>query len=94
MNREKVKSYLGICNKAGYLIIGADKLKTYDKKLYLILTEQESSKTIQKVVSKFQGIETIMVENLSDLVSIENCKLVGIKNFGLSEEIRKGIRGE
>ena len=41
-----------------------------------------------------EGLETIEVENLGQLVSIEKCKIVGIKNLGLSEEIKKGIKGE
>ena len=94
MNREKVKNYLGICHKAGYLIIGSDNLKNYDKKLYLILIDNDNSKTIQKTVSRFSEVEKIEIENLGELLSIASCKVVGIKNFGLSEEIRKGIRGE
>lgn len=94
LNRERVKNYLNICRKAGYLIIGSDKLKSYDKKLYLILVDKSLSNTIQKTLNKFEGIEVIQVENLGQLVSIEKCKIVGIKNLGLSEEIKKGIKGE
>ena len=94
MNREKIKNYLGICRKAGYVIIGSDNLKIYDKKLYLIIADSDVSKTTKKVIDKFSQIETVYVENLSELVEIENCKIVAIKNFGLSEEIRKQLRGE
>ena len=86
LNREKIKNYLGLSRKARYLIIGADNLKNYDKKLYLILKDSSSSKTIEKVSQKFKDVETFEVDNLGNLVSIENCKIVGIKNLGLSEE--------
>ena len=94
MDREKIKNYLGICRKAGYAIVGSDKLKNYDKKLYLVIADKDISKTIQKVVDKFNQVETVFIDNLEELVEIENCKIVGIKNFGLSEEIKKQIRGE
>lgn len=96
MNREKVKNYLGICRKAGYLIIGADNLKNYDKKMYLLLVDSEVSKTLQKVIDKFvqKNIECLLVEKLNQLVEIENCKIVGVKNNGLAIEIIKNIRGE
>lgn len=96
MNREKIKNYLGICRKAGYLIIGADNLKKYDKKMYLILVDCEVSKTMQKIIDKFEekNIECLMVENLNQLVELENCKIVGVKNNGLALEIIKNIRGE
>lgn len=95
MNREKIKSYLGISHKAGYLIIGADNLKNYNKKLYLILVDKNISNTLQKVINKFEGqIQVEIIENLNELVEIENCKIVGIKNYGLANEIIKNIRGE
>lgn len=96
MNSEKVKNYLGICRKAGYLIIGGDNLKKYDKKMYLLLVDEKVSKTLQKIINKFEEnkVECLRVENLSGLVDIENCKIVGVKNYGLAVEIIKNIRGE
>ena len=94
MNREKVKNYLNICRKAGYLIVGSDRLKSYNKKLYLILFDKNKSATIEKILDKFKDIEVQEIENLGEIVSIDNCKIVGIKNLGLSEEIKKGIKGE
>lgn len=96
LNRAKIKDYLGICNKAGYLIIGADNLKKYSKKLYLLLVDELVSKNLQKVMNKFENteVQTCLVSNLSELVEIENCKMVGIKNHGLAQEILKNIRGE
>ena len=96
MNREKAKSYLGICRKAGYLIIGADTLKNYNKKMYLLLIDSNVSKNLQKVIDKFleKNIPCLIVEKLNELVEIENCKIVGVKNNGLAVEITKNLRGE
>ena len=95
----KVKGYINIANKAGYLIIGSDNLKYYKKKLYLILYAQNSGKDIQKIVMNCKtklSAEIIEIENqeFAKIVSIENCKIVGIKNLGISKEIIKVIRGE
>jgi len=96
MNREKIKNYLGLSRKAGYLIIGADNLKKYDKKMYLLLVDSNLSNTLQKMINKFKenDVEVVLIDNLWELVSIENCKIVGIKNNGLAQEIIKNIRGE
>ncbi len=95
----KIKGLVNISNKAGYLIIGADNLKKYYKKLYLILYSSDGGKTIQKVVTNQKSLTNcdafeIDAQEFSKIVSIENCKIVGLKNLGLSKEIIKVIRGE
>ena len=97
MQREKIKTYLGLANKAGYLIIGSDKLDKYNKKLYLVLIDSTAGKTSKKLIAKFEnnGIFCKEIEDLQSLVDIDNCKIVGVKNHGLSEEIKKYlIEGE
>ena len=96
---KKIKGLVNISNKAGYVIIGADNLKKYNKKLYLILYSNDSGKTIQKVVTNKKTLtncETIEIDaqEFSKIVSIDDCKIVGFKNLGLSKEIIKVIRGE
>ena len=96
MNRDKAKGYLGIARKAGYLIIGADNLKKYTQKMYILLVDMMSSNNLNKIVNKFQekGVQVILVEKLSELIEIDNCKIVGVKNNGLALEIIKHLRGE
>ncbi len=91
MDRSKVKGYLNISHKAGYLVIGSDKLDGYDKKLYLILVDTLAGKSSKKIASFWQqkGIKAIEVDNLEELVSIRSCKIVGIKNKQLSEKIEE-----
>ncbi len=89
MDRTKVKGYLNIAHKAGYLIIGSDNLRGYDKKLYLVLVDSSAGKNSKKIASSFEekGIKAIEIDNLDELSSIENCKIVGIKNKQLTEKI-------
>lgn len=99
----KIKSYLGLCRKANYLIIGSDKLKHYSKKLYLVVVNLVTSKNIEKIMCKFAeaGLPIIATnEDLGSLINIPKCQIVGIKNKGLSDAILnctedyKNIRGE
>lgn len=94
MDRKKIKGYLGIARKAGYLIIGVDNLKKYTKKLYLILADSNLSNTINKTLTSFEDVDHEIVENLGELMSIEKCKIVGIKNHNLAMQIIENIKGE
>ena len=82
MEREKIKGYLNISRKAGYLIIGGETLEDYKKKLFLVLYDKTAANNTLKVVEKIKerGIKTIEVESLGDLISLPTCKIVGIKN--------------
>lgn len=88
----KIKNYLGLCRNANYLIIGADNLKEYKKRLYLIVVSDNESKNIIKVAKntseKYNNLPIIIPnENLGEMLSIDNCKIVGIKNWGLANAI-------
>ena len=89
MDRTKVKGYLNIAHKAGYLIIGSDNLRGYDKKLYLVLVDKTAGKNSKKIALSFEekGLKAIEIDNLEELSSIPNCKIVGIKNKQLTEKI-------
>lgn len=88
---EKIKRYLGLANNAGYLIIGSDNLKSYDKKLYLVLLDKNAGKSSIKIADKHKlnNIRVIEVDNLEIISNIPKCKIIGIKNKGLSEQIIK-----
>ena len=89
MEENKIKGYINISHKAGYLIIGGEKLKGYTKKLYLILYDKNSLKNTLKIIENFKNknIPIKEVENLEELTSIKNCKIIGFKNKNLSELI-------
>lgn len=88
---EKIKNYLGLARNAGYVIIGSDKLDGYTKKLYLILIDKTAGRSSLKIAKRFQdeNIPVKSVENLGNLIELPTCKIIGIKNKGLSEEILK-----
>ena len=87
MDKNKLQGYLNIAKKAGYVIIGAEKLYNYNKKLYLVIYDNTSEKNTLKVVDKIKqkNIPIFSIDNLQDIVSIKNCKIIGIKNKNLSD---------
>ncbi len=68
----KIQGLISIARKAGFVIIGKEKLATYTNR----------------------DIPLLEIENLAELVSIENCKAIGLKNKALSESIEKCVKGE
>lgn len=86
MDKNKLQGYLNIAKKAGYVIIGGEKLYNYNKKLYLVIYDNTSEKNTLKVVDKIKqrNIPIFSIDNLQDIVSIKNCKIIGIKNKNLS----------
>ncbi len=93
MQIDKLKSYLNICKKANYLVIGGEKLENYKHKLYLVLYDKSSQKNTLKIVEKIKtrNITTLQIENLGKILDIDTCKIVGIKNKNLSEIINNII---
>ena len=89
MNKEKIKGYLNIARKAGYLIIGGEKLEGYTKKLYLILCDTACVLSTVKIANKLKekGLAVLSIEGLGELLSIPNCKIIGLKNKNISEII-------
>lgn len=89
MDISKIKGYINIAQKAGYIIIGGEKLENYNKKLYLIIYDSSSQKNTLKIVEKLKekGIPVVEIENLSQYVNINNCKIIGLKNKNLSDII-------
>lgn len=96
MEIDKIKGYLNISHKAGYLIAGGEKLKDYNKKLYLVIYDKLAQKNTMKIVDKLKekSIYVVEVGNLEELVSIKNCKIIGLKNKNLSEIILNLIKNK
>lgn len=91
----KLKGIVGIANKAGYIVFGADNLKQYTKKLYLVVKSDDIGKNSNKVVENL-GIEWVEIEKqiMQQITNSDNCKIFAVRNKGLSEQILKIIRGE
>ncbi len=93
----KLKGLVSISRKAGYTIIGKDNLSTYTKKLYLLLVDKTAGNSLireMKFISENRNVPILYVENLADLVGLDNCKAVGLKNKAMSESIEKCVKGE
>ena len=93
----KIQGLISIARKAGFVIIGKEKLATYTKKLYLLLIDKSAGNSLlreMKFLSENRDIPLLEIENLAELVSIENCKAIGLKNKALSESIEKCVNGE
>lgn len=95
MNR--LKGLISIARKAGFVIIGKDNLASYRKKLYLVLLDKTAGNSLLREVnfiSENRNIPILEVENLAEVVGIENCKVIGLKNKAMSENIEKCLKGE
>jgi hypothetical protein len=93
--RQKAKGYVLIARKAGYAILGADNLKGYSKKIYLVLADLQSGKNLLKIANSFEDKATVIyTQDVEQLVGVKNCKIVGIKNKGISERIIELLRSE
>lgn len=86
---DKLKGYFNISQKAGYMIIGGEKLANYNKKLYLVVYDESAQKNTLKIIEKIENknIKVLKVKNLEELISIKNCKIIGLKNKNLSDII-------
>ena len=93
-NLNKIKNYIDIAARAKYVIYGADNLKGYTHKLYLVLYRQDFGKTIQKVLNELNNLPSFMLntEDFNFITNLENCKLLAIKNKGLAEQITNYLR--
>ena len=88
---------INICRKAGYLIIGGENIKNNPHKMYLILIDKSSGNSLKREINYLlvsRKIPFLEVEELANMIGIENCKAVAIKNKALSDEILKMIKGE
>ncbi len=81
-----------IARKGGYVIVGQDKLAGYEKKLYLLLLDETAGKSLVREMNFLahkKNIPLCIVKNLPEISKIPNCKVIGIKNKNLSDEILK-----
>lgn len=87
----KIKSYLGLCVKSGGVVIGQDRLKQNNKKIYLIVLSPTATQNLKdlsfRLSEKFDCDLVITNTVLEDLICKQGCKLVGITNQSLAEAI-------
>ena len=97
-NITKLSGYVGLADRAGYIIWGVDNLKGYTHKMYLLLYRDDTSKTIQKAINRLSDSEAQIIklpkEEFNQIVKKPNAKILAIKNKGISEQIINILRGE
>lgn len=95
---KKIDGLVSIARKAGFAIIGLDNLKKYDKKLYLLLCDNNAGNSLLreiKFLAEKRNIPMFQIDGLGKTTAIENCKVVGIKNKSISDNIIEClIKGE
>ncbi len=92
MDRVKLKNYLGIAQQGGYIVYGGENLDSYTKKIYSVLCDKNAGKNSLKLAEKLkEKYKVSYVNDLGQLLSHTNTKLIGIRNKNLSEIIEKMI---
>ena len=94
MNINKIKAYLGFAIKSGNIIFGYDNIITTKKKLKLIIVSNTVNNKISTKINDFADSKKIKLINLSELsveelISRDNCKLIGIVDENLASAIIK-----
>ena len=94
---------LGLCRRAGEIIIGTDLVTKSlpSKKVQLVIYTSDASQNTEKRITdkcKFYGVECIKAECTSDIISSAIGKsgsvcVLGITGESFSKELKKLIRG-
>ena len=88
-----IKTYLGFCIKSRAIVIGQDKLKGSKDKIYLIVYCNTASQNLTDLAIRLGeklGCKVLNFnEPLADYTHIEGCKILGITNQSLANQIIK-----
>ncbi|MBQ7797726.1 MAG: hypothetical protein IJ371_01230 [Clostridia bacterium] len=88
-----IKTYLGFCIKSRSIVIGQDRLKVSKDKIHLIVYCSTASQNLQDLIvrmcDKFKCKSILMDEKLEDYTNITGCKVLGITNKSLADQIIK-----
>ena len=93
MLNKLIKTYLGFCIKSRSIVIGQDRLKANKDTIHLIVychtASQNLKDLVERLAEKFKCKALLMDEKLEDYTSIEGCKVMGITNKSLADQIIK-----
>ena len=92
-----IAGLIGIARKAGYVVIGGENISSYTKKMYLLLLDLGAGNSLKREVNfaaSKRNIPVLIVEKLGQMVGVEGCKAIGIKNKAFSDQIEKMLKGE
>lgn len=99
MKLDKVKTYLGFAIRSGKIIFGVDKLLESNKKSHLIIIcSTQNEKVTNKVIryAETNNIPYIKLGELvlGDIVSRDNCKVIGVLDLNLAIAIKNEFQME
>ena len=93
MLNKLIKTYLGFCIKSRAIVIGQDRLKANKEQIHLIVycstASQNLKDLVERLADKFKCKALLLDEKLEDYTSIEGCKVMGITNKSLADQIIK-----
>ena len=93
MLNKLIKTYLGFCIKSRSIVIGQDRLKVSKDKIYLIIycntASQNLKDLVERLAIKFKCDALVLDEILEEYTSIKGCKVLGITNQSLAQQIIK-----
>ena len=93
MLNKLIKTYLGFSIKSRAIVIGQDRLKVSKSQIYLIVYCSSSSQNLKDLVARlsdrFKCNALMLDEKLEDYTNIEGCKVLGLTNKSLADQIIK-----
>lgn len=88
---KKFKTYLGLSIKSNQIVIGQDRLKSYNKRVSLLIICPTASKNLNDLAVRLAvKFNCPLIKTINDLereANIRNCKLLGLTNDSLSGAI-------
>jgi len=88
-----IKTYLGFSIKSRAIVIGQDRLKVTKDKIHLLVYCDTASNNLKDLVirlsEKFDCEALCLDEKLEEYTSISGCKVLGLTNKSLADNIIK-----
>lgn len=89
----KIETYIGFAIKKGSVVFGCDKIKTYRKKMYLLLyttTLSQNSLSVIEGVSQSINCPLAQIEDY-EILKLKNCKALAICDKSLANAILENL---
>jgi len=88
-----IRTYLGFSIKSRSIVIGQDRLKSSNDKVYLIIYCSTASQNLKdlsiRLGDKFKCKVICLDDTLENYTNLKGCKLLGLTNSSLAEAIIK-----
>ncbi len=91
LDNNNLTKYLGLAQRSGSLVFGLDNIFKAKQKIHLILVDKSFSENSIKKAQNFcltKNIDLIFVEQLDNILHTTNCKIAGICNINIVNQIK------